>query len=576
MGVVYKAEDLNLDRTVALKFLAPHLLESEEHKQRFLREARTVASLDHPNICIVHEIGEVDGRIFLALGFIDGLEVREKIKERPLKLDEALDIAIQAAEGLRLAHQKGVVHRDIKSSNLMLTSTGQVKVMDFGLAQLTGSIRLTETDSIMGTPAYMSPEQAQNRVTDRRTDIWSLGVVLYEMLTGRLPFEGVRGAAVVYSIIHEPYEPITAIRAGVPLELDRIVGKALAKKPEERYQYMDDMLVDLRSAMQAIRPSVWNAVPAVVQPSRRRWIFAAAAAAAMALGALGVGLWRVRPETALIEKPLSNGSRRSAKAAANDYYERALLFGSTGPRGDPAQMGRMLERALEVDPKFAAARALYAWNHVMLLWSGASNDSNLLYTASEEARRALLDDPDCGQAHTDFAVVYLLQGRKELFQAEADQALKVNPNDPRVHTWRILYHHINGDTARAIQEARQVIARAPLEWPPHLYLGDLLREEGDTAGAIQEQDRILEQDPQNPAAIACLARVHLDAGDLPMARKTVERAAPEGLRNFRLRLVRALLLAREGKKAEALQEMDGGLLTYAGAHVFGPLQAAQF
>jgi Tol biopolymer transport system component len=247
MGVVYKAEDTRLDRTVALKFLAPHLLESEEHKHRFLREAKAAAALDDPNICVVHEVGEADGHVFLAMGYIDGPEVRAKITERPLKLDEALDIAIQAAQGLRVAHRKGVVHRDIKSSNLMLTLGGQVKIMDFGLAQLTGGTRLTKTDTILGTPAYMSPEQAQRHPTDSRTDIWSLGVVLYEMVTGRLPFEGDREAAVLYGIIHEQHEPLTAIRAGLPLELDRILSKALAKKASERYQHVDDMLVDLRA-----------------------------------------------------------------------------------------------------------------------------------------------------------------------------------------------------------------------------------------------------------------------------------------------------------------------------------------
>ena len=245
MGVVYKAQDTNLDRTVALKFLAPHLLESAEHKERFLREAKAAASLDHPNICLIYEVGEVDGRVFLAMGYVEGVEVRARIKERPLPLDAALDIGIQAAEGLRAAHERGIVHRDIKSSNLMVTSAGQVKIMDFGLAQLTGGTRLTKTDTLLGTPAYMSPEQAQRMATDRRSDIWSLGVVLYEMLTGRLPFEGDHEAAVAYSIIHQGYEPITAVRAGVPMELDRIVSKALAKNPADRYQHLDDMLVDL-------------------------------------------------------------------------------------------------------------------------------------------------------------------------------------------------------------------------------------------------------------------------------------------------------------------------------------------
>ena len=304
MGVVYKAEDTNLDRTVALKFLAPHLLESEEHKQRFLREAKATASLDPPNICMIHEVGETDGHVFLAMGYIDGPEVRAKIKERPLKFDEALNIAIQAAEGLRAAHQKGVVHRDVKSSNLMLTSTDQVKIMDFGLAQLTGGTKLTKTDTILGTPAYMSPEQASGQPTDRRTDIWSLGVVLYEMVTGRLPFEGEREQAVVYLNINEPHEPITAIRAGVPLELDRIVGKALAKKPEQRYQHVDDMLVDLRELRE--KPLTGSRAPAPATVNRRKALWAGGGSSRRGGGSLR------RSEPGTLRRPRS---RRDGSAA---------------------------------------------------------------------------------------------------------------------------------------------------------------------------------------------------------------------------------------------------------------------
>ena len=247
MGVVYKAEDTKLRRTVALKFLRSDLIEDPEHRERFLREAQAAAALDHPNICTVYEIDEVEGKTFIVMAFLEGKTVKDKLKERPLKLDEALDIAAQTTQGLQAAHEKGIVHRDIKSANLMFTAQSQVKIMDFGLAQLAERSQLTKTATILGTPAYMSPEQAQRLPTDRRTDVWSLGVVIYEMITGRLPFEGERQEAVVYAIGNEDPEPITALRAGLPMELEWIVSKALAKEAEERYQHVEEMAVDLRT-----------------------------------------------------------------------------------------------------------------------------------------------------------------------------------------------------------------------------------------------------------------------------------------------------------------------------------------
>jgi serine/threonine protein kinase/Tol biopolymer transport system component len=247
MGVVYKAQDLNLERTVALKFLSLQAIESSDVKERFVREAKACASLDHPNVCTVYEIDEAEGRTFIAMAFIDGDRVADRVAKGPLKLADALDIAIQTVQGLHAAHEKGIVHRDIKSSNLMVNRQGQVKIMDFGIAQLADHTRLTQSTNILGTPAYLSPEQAQRQPTDRRSDIWSLGVVLYELTVGRLPFEGVNAQAVLHSIIHEAHEPVTALRVGIPTELDRILSKALAKNPDERYQHIDELLVDLRS-----------------------------------------------------------------------------------------------------------------------------------------------------------------------------------------------------------------------------------------------------------------------------------------------------------------------------------------
>ena len=247
MGVVYKATDTKLDRPVALKFLAAHAIEDPEHKARFVREAKAAARLDHPNICPIYEIDEAEGQTFIAMACLEGQTLKDKIAERPLKLDEALDIAIQTAQGLKAAHQKEIVHRDIKPANLMLAAEGRVKIMDFGLAQLADRSQLTKTTTMLGTPAYMSPEQALRQPTDRRTDFWSLGVALYEMVAGRLPFAGERQEAVLYGITNEEPEPLTALRAGLPMELEWIIGKSLAKDRDERYQHAEDLLVDLHS-----------------------------------------------------------------------------------------------------------------------------------------------------------------------------------------------------------------------------------------------------------------------------------------------------------------------------------------
>jgi len=254
MGIVYQAEDTKLRRTVALKFLPPELTHISELKERFMREAQAAAALDHPNICTVYEFDETEETPFISMAYIEGQSLKKKIDSGPLELDEALKIATQVAEGLQEAHKKGVVHRDIKSANIMVTETAQAKIMDFGLARVSGTTLLTKEGSTMGTIAYMSPEQARGEEVDFRTDIWSLGVVLYEMFGGQLPFKGERDQSVVYAILNEKPQPITDLRSEIPTSIGQVVSKALEKNPDERYQHVEELLDDLKSISAGIVP----------------------------------------------------------------------------------------------------------------------------------------------------------------------------------------------------------------------------------------------------------------------------------------------------------------------------------
>jgi eukaryotic-like serine/threonine-protein kinase len=247
MGVVYKAEDTKLKRTVALKFLSAQALGTEDEKARFVREAQAAASLNHPNICTIYEIQEVDDQLFISMEYIEGETLHDRIKQGPLKIKEALKLATMAAEGLQAAHEKDIVHRDIKTSNIMLTKKGVAKIMDFGLAKVSAVSVLTQAGSTLGTIAYMSPEQAKGEPVDQRSDIFSLGIVLYEMVAGQVPFKGEYEQAMMYSILNVDPEPLTAVRTGVPIALDSIVAKLLAKDPDDRYQHVDELPVDLKA-----------------------------------------------------------------------------------------------------------------------------------------------------------------------------------------------------------------------------------------------------------------------------------------------------------------------------------------
>jgi serine/threonine-protein kinase len=251
MGVVYRAEDTRLHRPVALKFLRPHLLAGEEARARLFREARAAAALDHPHICTVYQIDEADGQIFIIMALIEGQSLKARLAAGSLSLQEVRRITLQTASALAAAHAKGIIHRDIKPGNLMLTAEGQVKILDFGLARTAEQPRITQEGTTAGTVAYMSPEQARGEEVDHRADLWSLGVVLYEMLTGRLPFRGEGDQAILYSILNTDPPAPSSLRVDIPEDIERVVLRCLRKIPEERYPDVAELLADLGQPAEA-------------------------------------------------------------------------------------------------------------------------------------------------------------------------------------------------------------------------------------------------------------------------------------------------------------------------------------
>lgn len=247
MGIVHLAKDTRLNRNVALKFLPRHIAKNEVERQRFEIEAQAAAGLSHPNIAHVHAIEEVDDELFIVLEYVEGKELKDVIEDGSLSINDKLEIASQIASGIHAAHKKGVIHRDIKSRNIMIDTSGTVKIMDFGLARLEGTDHITKTGTTIGTTAYMSPEQLRGSEADVRSDIWSFGVVLYELFSGELPFRGLHEPAVMYSISEDEPHPLETEEQVVPEHIKTIINQCLEKNPAERYQSLADILDDLNS-----------------------------------------------------------------------------------------------------------------------------------------------------------------------------------------------------------------------------------------------------------------------------------------------------------------------------------------
>ena len=313
MGEVYLAEDTQLDRQVALKFLPEPMLEDPTARKRFLREAQSAAALDHPFICHIHEVGEAEGQSFIAMEYIQGMMMQDKLATGPLPVREAVETAAEIAEALEAAHKNDIVHRDLKPSNIMLTSEGHVKVMDFGLAKRVTPVegqdkeeittKLTQDDSILGTAPYMSPEQLRGRKVDVRSDIFSFGVVLYEMLAGVHPFKKSGQIETAHAILSETAAPLSRYTENVPVLLQHTVKKMLAKEPDRRFQSVHEVRTDFGELLEESGGSML-ATTAAIPAERQRWI-TTLALVVLAAAVSGIAVWTVMPSSPPSERPVN-------------------------------------------------------------------------------------------------------------------------------------------------------------------------------------------------------------------------------------------------------------------------------
>jgi serine/threonine protein kinase/tetratricopeptide (TPR) repeat protein len=552
MGTVYEAEDTRLGRRVAVKLLPPEYSRDRRAKERFLREARAAAAVDHPNLCTIHDVGESDGRLYIVLSFYEGETLRERIRRGPLPLAEARDVAIQVARGLARVHEAGIVHRDIKPANVMLTRRGEAKILDFGIARLEGDkASLTRTGASWGTPAYMSPEQACGEPVDGRTDVWSLGVMLYEMLAGRRPFGGDSLEAVVSAILTREPEPLERVRPDVPPELAWVVERALAKDPAERYASAAELLEDLEVGR---------------APGRRRW----------RRRALGVGLlasalvllviillcrpWRFMagpPLRVAVLKPIVESVKNDADLAflASDIvgasHSALLTLDGLQPLDPPErneEKGPETQRLLEAD-------------EVLLPLLSCRGDSCQVTLSRRKSRGEILKTSEPFEVQGDFENAFqLAEGvRVHVQQVYSDHRLRsersgatVSPQD--YSSYVELQRRV--DSGGSLGETELNRLDSLLQTSPgligvYVLATGIARRLGDIDRALDYVARAEELAPYDPRPLLARLEAELVGKRLGAAQETLARLEDLAPGDTRVKTARAALLEARGEYREA-------------------------
>jgi serine/threonine protein kinase len=577
MGVVYKAEDVTLERTIALKLLPPELALDENWRSRFILEARAASAMDHPNICTIHEIDETaEGQLFICMPFYEGETVKRKIARGPLPVQDAIDIATGVVNGLVNAHSSGIVHRDIKPANIMVTNDGVVKIVDFGVAKLTGMEEVAKTGTILGTTPYMSPEQATGKEVDQRTDIWSFGVLLYEMLSGHLPFTADHEQALTYLILHENPEPLDTLRSDVPTALRRIVARSLEKDPVNRYQRVEEILEELKSPVASVvsttekRPSIVVLPFTDISPGKDNEYFSDGLTEQIITDLSQIRTLRVISCTSAMKL---KGTNKSAKTIGAELDVQYLLEGSVRKVENSLRINAQLidvardsnlwaekysgtladvfdiqervsnsivnllklklsrEEALRIaehpiDNIRAFECYLRARQEVMRFTEeGLNRALQYLQQAVEVVGENAVLNAGIGYVYWQYVNLGIKPPKEYLSKAEANAAkvFEKEAGSARGHMLLGLINMTKGDTQECVRHLMQTLAADPNDPDALFWLIINLGMAGRTSIVKQYVERLLEVDPLTPINHGTPGYVLLCEGRFDLALETVER-----------------------------------------------------
>jgi serine/threonine-protein kinase len=505
MGEVYKARDTRLGRTVALKFLPADIGRDPSARKRFRREAQAAAQLDHPNVASIYDMGETEGgRMFLALAFYEGETLQQKLEREPLPLPEAVGIARQIARGLAAAHQRKVVHRDIKPANIAVLPDGTVKILDFGLAKMSGATTLTRLGSSPGTPAYKSPEQTRGEPVNPRSDLWALGAVLYEMVAGRVPFGGDYEQAVIYAILNEPPRPLDD---SVPAELAALIHRALDKEAAKRYQTAEEMEADLAGfklegggevpRQKSWRDRLLRRRNGRVLFSRRRWLIIILSTVSLFCLASGFWYWRAHrwKFSPTVEQFVKQGEQQEWRGDTEDIL------------GEAEQAYR---NALQLEPKNPVIKAYLA--ALLTRIQVQFPDEKRLAEIRQLTDQAVALYSNHPMPWVAKAKLLLLEDNPAEAARAASTAIERDPDFDRGYTVRGEALIRLGQEEEGLEEIKRGVEVGEGYLRARLVYGIRLRQASRYEDAVIELRRVLKFDSDHPSALHNLGEVHLETG----------------------------------------------------------------